>query len=579
MTRSRLLLTVIAVLLFLSAGKVNAQQWGLYTLYAPRDGSVAYLIDTNSNQYHSWTFLTTKKTKYSTHLTKGDTLVRAYKPTANTWNVGPCHGGFQKVLWDGTVAWDYTYYSNGSYSPHHDILPMPNGNLMIICLESKSSTQSTQAGCTSAITLYAESLLELKPTGTNSAVIVWEWHLWDHLCQNTSSSYPHYVTSFVNNPQMLNINYTTTGTNSDRWHMNGIDYNEELDQITMSMHFMNQVFVIDHSTTTAEAAGHTGGNSGMGGDFLYRWGNPASYGASGSTNFDVVHDAHWVPSDNPLYPNYLVGYNNDGPTGSITTVDIWSPPYNGYNYTIVPGSAYGPTTYNYRYTSVFHATNEGNSQQLPNGNMMVNNAFGSIYEVNSAGTTLWTKTSALSSHAYRYSLCYVRGPMASATASQTTVAPGTPITLGSSATSVTETSPSYTYSWSSSPAGFSSTAQNPSASPTTTTTYTVVVTNSTLGCTDTATITVDVILGMDDGPSPEKLFVAPNPSSGMVYLQGEYVNEGNFTIELYTPLGDQVMRRANATNLDMSELNDGYYFLVFSSPTAGRVTKKLVLMR
>lgn len=572
---SKVFLTII-FLVMMSVS--SAQQWGLYTLYAPRNGTTAYLIDTNSTVYKQWSFSSSKKTVYSTHLTKGDTLVRAYKPTGNTWNVGPCHGGFQKVLWDGTIVWDYTYYSNGSYSPHHDICPMPNGNLLVICLESKSGTESQAAGCSSNITLYAESILELKPTGTNTATIVWEWHLWDHLCQNTNSSKPNYVTSFVNNPQMLNINYTTTGTNSDRWHMNGIDYNADLDQIAISMHFMNEVYVIDHSTTTAEAAGHTGGNSGMGGDFLYRWGNPASYGATGSTVFDVVHDAHWVRSDHPLYPNYLVGYNNDGPTGNITTVDIFAPPYNGNNYTLNLGSAYGPTSYAYRYTSSFHATNEGNSHQLPNGNMLVNNAFGSIYEVNSAGTTLWTKTSALSSHAYRYDLCYVRGPVASVSATPSTISQGSAVTLSASALSVTETNPTYTYSWTSDPAGFTSSLQSTVDYPVTSTTYTVVVTNTALGCTDTATVSVDVVVGLDEGSTPEQLSVWPNPSDGIFHLSGTYLS-GAEEISVVNAQGAVILSSGTTDQLDLSALDNGYYYLVLKGENSGRVTKKLVLIR
>ena len=53
--------------------------------------------------------------------------------------------------------------------------------------------------------------------------------------------------------------------------MNAVDYNAEFDQLMISVHNLSEVWIIDHSTTTAEAAGHTGGRSGKGGDILYRW--------------------------------------------------------------------------------------------------------------------------------------------------------------------------------------------------------------------------------------------------------------------------------------------------------------------
>ena len=55
------------------------------------------------------------------------------------------------------------------------------------------------------------------------------------------------MTSIVDHPELININYNTQ---KDWMHMNGIDYNAELDQITFSSHNLNELYVIDHSTTT-----------------------------------------------------------------------------------------------------------------------------------------------------------------------------------------------------------------------------------------------------------------------------------------------------------------------------------------
>ena len=50
-------------------------------------------------------------------------------------------------------------------------------------------------------------------------------------------------------------------------------------QIMLSVFEFSELWVIDHSTKTAEAAIHEGGRSGKGGDLLYRWGNPRAYRA------------------------------------------------------------------------------------------------------------------------------------------------------------------------------------------------------------------------------------------------------------------------------------------------------------
>jgi signal transduction histidine kinase len=63
----------------------------------------------------------------------------------------------------------------------------------------------------------------------------------------------NYQTSIVDHPELLNINYNTQ---KDWIHMNGVNYNPMLDQITFSSHNLSEIYVIDHSTTTAEAASH-----------------------------------------------------------------------------------------------------------------------------------------------------------------------------------------------------------------------------------------------------------------------------------------------------------------------------------
>ena len=76
----------------------------------------------------------------------------------------------------------------------------------------------------------------------------------------------------------LTSNATVDNQGSDITHTNAVSYNPGLDQIVISVPGYGEIFVIDHSTTTQEAKGSTGGKYGHGGDLLYRWGNPMNYG-------------------------------------------------------------------------------------------------------------------------------------------------------------------------------------------------------------------------------------------------------------------------------------------------------------
>ena len=119
-------------------------------------------------------------------------------------------------------------------------------------------------------------IVEIEPDGPTGGNIVWEWHVWDHLVQDADPTKDNYGV-IADHPELLDINFGDV--EGGTWlHVNAVDYNPELDQIVICARNVSEIYIIDHSTTAEEAAGHTGGNQGHGGDFLYRWGNPLVYG-------------------------------------------------------------------------------------------------------------------------------------------------------------------------------------------------------------------------------------------------------------------------------------------------------------
>jgi hypothetical protein len=177
--------------------------------------------------------------------------------------------------------------------------------------------------------------------------------------------------------------------------MNAIAYHPELDQIVLSVRGSSELWVIDHGTTSAQAAGHTGGRRGKGGDLLYRWGNPVTYGrgsAAAQRLFDQ-HDAQWIEPGCPGAGNLLI-FNN-GLGRNYSSVDEITPPLltNGL-YSIGSGLAYAPTTLAWTYTatppSSMYSEAISGAQRLPNGNTLIcDGVHGILTEVTSGGATVW----------------------------------------------------------------------------------------------------------------------------------------------------------------------------------------------
>ncbi len=543
---------------------LKAQQWNGLTLYSNSGSQIAYLIDTNSTVVKTWNF-TGGGTGYSTHLAPGGDLYRTVT-TTNVLSGGGMTGKIQKWSYSGTLLWDYTY-SSSTYCMHHDHCVMPNGNVLIISYDVKSAATVTAAGGTNNITIWAEKILELQPTGLNTANIVWQWNVWDHLVQNVNSSLANYQTSIVNNPQLLNINYALQ---KDWMHMNGIDYNPILDQIVVSSHNLNEWYVIDHSTTTAQAAGHTGGNGGKGGDFLYRWGNPFAYQGGSSSVLNVTHDAHWIPEGSPN-AGYLAGINNKGiiaPT-SQTTVDRISPPRSDYNYTITIGSPFTPASYTSRHVSPSYTSNMGSSDQFPNGNQMVCLATsGYIYEVDPSNTVIWSKsTGGTTPQAHRYTTCYINNPAPS----QPVITYNNPDLVSSAAT---------TYQWYFN-GNLIAGATSQTYTPTQYGIY-VVRTTDANGCVNVYSQGLDytpVTAIRSESNKLNSLMVFPNPTTGAIEIDLNGYTSDEFTVSIFDNMGKLVLTSSNETKLDLSNLSNGLYILTVSSPNKVSVNKKITLVK
>lgn len=390
------------------SGSLNAQQpnRGLvlkteaaspgYTLIAPFGGQSTYLINLDGKVVHQWT--TDRKPSQAAYLLKTGGLLRTYKVANEVFNVpgGPA-GGIQKFDWDGKLIWDYQV-SNDLMMSHHDIEPMPNGNVLVVVWELKTKQQAIAAGRDPEKLadgrLWPEAILELKPEGLNGAEIVWQWKLWDHLIQSHDESKSNFGRP-DEHPEKVDLNYIDRPI-ADWIHCNSIDYNPQLDQIMLCGRTFDELWVIDHSTTTVEAAKEQGGNAGHGGDLLYRWGNPFTYFAG--TPFDQKlfgqHDPHWIPKGMPGAGRVLV-FNNgsDRDERPFSTVDELQPPMHSKGqYLSKTGEPFGPQELTWRYEAgnQLYSQRVSGSQRLPNGNTLIcEGETGRVFEVASTGKVVW----------------------------------------------------------------------------------------------------------------------------------------------------------------------------------------------
>lgn len=417
-----------------------------YVLFHPSAGTSTYLANLNGEIVHEWKGENNSMLSY---LMNDGKIIRLERdPNFPTFAGGGQAGRIREYTWDGEMTWDFAYISK-THLIHHDIAIMPNGNILAISWDAKTKKECIAAGCNPEALpedgLWFDKIIEIEPTRPSGGKIVWEWNIWDHMVQNHDSSKKNYgdpaksIRKVNINPYMHPIhmtkeqvdqmikqgmatsNATPGNQGSDLTHLNSIEYNADLDQIVVSSPHFNELYILDHSTTTAEAKGDKGGKYGHGGDLLYRWGNPQNYGRGTAQDQQIFgqHDVRWIPKGFPG-EGHLTLFNNDiydgkgkypsvfmalaelqNPNISMADVSNYSAVFEleiplaaDGNYEISDTEAFGPTApvWTYKAPDLYslYAPFVSSAHRMKNGNTFVNEGpRGRLFEVTPDGEVVW----------------------------------------------------------------------------------------------------------------------------------------------------------------------------------------------
>ncbi len=305
---------------------------------------------------------------------------------------------------NGNIVWQYTHIDE----LHRDFIKMPNGNVLMLAQGVKTREEAIAAGANPDFIpeqgMLYDYLIEMRPAGSEGGEVVWEWSSWDYITQNVDAAKSNYGDP-SDHPELIDANFYTGATPPgprslrDWLHTNAIDYNPELDLIALSPRQFSELWIIDYSPATEEAAARSSPNPRKDGALLYRYGNPRAYGHGTNADRQLFRQHHiqWIAPELPGAGDILIfnnGHASDEYPRQYSSIDQIVLPMDGYEYRHEPKAEYPPPKLVWTYTAEtpadFYSGIMGGVQRLPNGNTLISESTsGTLFQITPDGKTVW----------------------------------------------------------------------------------------------------------------------------------------------------------------------------------------------
>lgn len=336
-----------------------------------------FLMSKSGEILHDWP-MGEKKLWNDAYLLPDGRLLASLRAKNNFIMLGGQGGIMELIDVTWSVLWNYTL-SEKDMIAHHDLEILPNGNILALVWDRLEAEWAKAIGYKLNVDIFLEKIIEINPKNNT---IVWEWQSWDHLIQDISSKFPNYG-NVTKSLEKIDINYSQSASGMVM-HANGISYDPIRKLIYVSVYNFSEVWVIDHSTTTLEAATNMGGKYKKGWDLVYRFGNPSAYKGKGERLFYSAHYPNLIGSG-----KILIFSNGNGASSQESTAYELKLPEeleNGQSTQKLP-----EVTWSYTHPELFF-DKVGWVEKLPNGNILITEGDGTLWEVTREKELVWKYT-------------------------------------------------------------------------------------------------------------------------------------------------------------------------------------------